>query len=136
MLNIDDMCSLMIGGLTHSKNREYLSAAAYVREYRTVGLIAQRKSGKTTFLEKFHRKTSSMLFTHMDTEHSVSFSMIESLMMVCKGVNLYGLKYSCFLVDDFIYMTPSQSRSLYNLIDSLAAENKLNDDFFVLKLGT
>lgn len=138
----------LINTLEHNTQfKKYVSYSTYVRECRTIGAILPRQSGKTTFLTSLHRKESSVLFVKSivsvgEFKHLLSlssvipFASIEGFSNRFRGMHINGLKYSCFILDEFEFMTKNQSNDFYELIDMLHSVNMLHEDFYVIKMST
>lgn len=138
-------CYELINSLQHSGCRENFSSTSYIKEYRTIGMILPRQSGKTNLLNTIRKRESSILFVYsyntkeLISQHDPSivvFSSIGRLEDSFRGKNVCGLKYTCFLIDEPDQMTPAQKENLFSFIDFLSRMNMLSNDFFILKLGT
>lgn len=145
---VEQICKLQIGALKHNISANAsLSMGEYVREFRTIGGIFARQSGKSTFMKAMYRRESSLLFVHnyiianslmfcSSNTAVITFSNIGTMSYDVRGTFSRGLKYSCFLVDEFQLMSRKQKDDLYSLIDVFGVKNMLHDDFYVLMLGT
>lgn len=145
-IKVNRICTALIEDLSHNEtHNENLSMGHYVSEYRTIGVIVPRLSGKSTYLESLHRRESSMLFVPnismipknlINSNSVISFSGIQNLDSRFIGKQSNGLKFSCFLIDEFQFMTEKQEIQLYNLVNILKISNMIHEDFYILKLGT
>ena len=134
-------------GLSHNDMHKCLSTAAYIREFRTIGLVFPRRSGKTTYLRQL-REHESCLYITMNTLNAddvsshrydysvITFDGIDKHFDRFRGMPRFGMKYSSFLVDEFTRMTPKHKEDLNRLIGDFSAMNMLTDDFYVMMLGT
>lgn len=126
---------------THLRSMPYYQ---YVRNYRTVGLILPRGTGKTTFLKEYHNQESSLLFVH-DMALKLYLGVRDDRSVVALGgggqlhspaVSGSGAKYSCFLVNEFELMTVPQMAEFEQMINAYKNAGVLHKDFYVLKLST
>jgi hypothetical protein len=116
----------------------------YLLDFRFVALRLPRRSGKSAALNSMHRNTSSMLFVpykglvHSTAERTGAYSFCEipTLESKFRGKNSNGLKYRCFLLDEYQMLTSKHYTELAKLLDVLAAGSFLEEDFYLLGVGT
>lgn len=122
-----------------------LGAVDYIYEYRTIGLMLPRRTGKTTFLTEFHKKKSSLLFVrNIEMKNYVGASNSDSVLSLGSDLTMYwrgktppfGLKYSCFLVDEYNYLSDKQKDLFKRFVAMTYNFGMLDEDFYILMLTT
>lgn len=139
----------LIESLHHNNDMFYICPySTYVRECRTVGAVLPRQSGKTTFLSSHHLHESSLMFVHnrrikenltdslKNSGSVICFNDIEKFEISIRGIPRNGLKYSCFIIDEFAFMNDDQKINFDRLIDILFVKNLLHKDFYVIKMSS
>lgn len=143
--SLNEICDAMLSGLMHNTvAKQQLRVSEYISEYRTVGAVFPRGTGKTSYIQSLHNPKSSLLFMHCFNINSntmldnsvVSFEKIDRLDYRFHEVYSDSVIYSFFLIDEFQYMTSSQKDNLYEIIGILSKQNRLHEDFFVFMIGT
>lgn len=105
----------------------------YIKEFRTIEIMVPRRVGKTTALLKFHNSVSSLLlsFSHYNRLTEDTYTDIEQIMRRIRGMMPNtGLKYRCILVDEYTNI------DITRLIYELSIAKLIEEDFFILKVGT
>jgi hypothetical protein len=116
----------------------------YLLEFRFVALRLPRRSGKSAALNSMHRNISSMLFvpykglvpSTAKRTGAYSFCEIPTLESNFRGRNSNGLKYRCFLLDEYQMLNSRHYTELAKLLDVLAVGGFLEEDFYLLGVGT
>lgn len=133
----------LISSLEHSDiGMSSLGFINYIESFRTVGLIVPRRSGKTSTLLKLFSEYSSLMFVKNNIEAKnnngiLKYSDLSSIPNRFIGIsNTSNLKYQCFLLDDYQFMTNVQHMYMNELLVNLKHKNMLTKDFFILKLTT
>lgn len=148
MKNLHPVVDILISDLPHVDERNGLSFVQYVQEYRTIDLRVPRQTGKTTYLTNmFYGEESLMIVPHHYHTKPYQYSDQYSRRVMTndyfnlnwfdrfRGIrNMYNFKY--LLIDEPRFMTPRQECNVLEFIELLHAQNVLDEDFFVLKLGT
>lgn len=120
----------------------------YVREFRTAGFIGGRQIGKSHALIDYHNKRSSLFLSplryNIETwcskgilDRSSSNPHISSLEANdFVGMNFKGMKYECFCIDDYHFLTPQDHKKLDIFIDRMNIHGMLSYNFHIVTAGT
>ena len=144
----------IVGGLIetmsviNSEAYESMPFLDYIREYRTIGVIAPRQSGKTTLLEEIFDATENTALQfvcnlalnpqrhiHIIDRRVFTFAELKFL-SIDNSLPLKNEKISVILVDEFTQMNSEHKMYMNTFIDRMYRKGNIDENFFVLKLGT
>ena len=149
-MELDDVVGELIESMVEPNTDafESMSFVDYIRDYRTIGVIVPRQTGKTTLLDeisdatdnrciRFVCKSSLNPQRHIDISNRRVYTFEELEFLIAT----YFLppvkeKFCTILIDEFPKMTAGQSYSMNEFIDRLYKNGNIDKNFFVLKLGT
>lgn len=148
MKNLHPVVDILISDLPQIEHRNGLGFVPYVQEHRTIDLRVPRQTGKTTYLTNmFYGEESLMIVPNQMHVKPYQYSPQYSYRVMTadyfnlnwfdrfRGIrNMYNFKY--LLIDEPRFMTPRQECNVLEFIETLYVQNCLDEDFFVLKLGT
>jgi hypothetical protein len=112
---------------------KYNSYSDFILNHRTLSVCLPRRSGKTTTLIKLSEEKSALFIVKHTYQQPICVPVFNSMddIIKCFGYKIAtGLKYECVLIDE------EPSINVQELINFLAKENLVTDNFFVLQLMT
>lgn len=146
IMNCEKIVRELIASLEHSDiGINSLGFTNYLESFRTVGLIVPRQSSKTSVLLKLFNEYSALMFVHnkhytppngLFTDGVLKYSELPLTDRFIGISNSGNLKYQCFLLDDYLFMSDIQRMHMNKLLVLLKCRNMLTKDFFILKLTT
>lgn len=124
----------LLDAMTNSNrvNADLISQMSWydqLKEFRTVGVRAPRRSGKTTILKNLQQDSSCMLLH----KHILFGPTLESNpYRLYRGRKSDGIKFSALLLDEFNEVP----KEIWPILTDLRIGGFLSPSFFILHLGT
>lgn len=109
-----------------------LDHATYLREFRTIGLLLPRRSGKTTTLISIYKNYSSILFSKYKTSRHDRVLEDFDYETIYSGKSGSGSKYRFILLDEYSRVPDK----VYSFCDFMIRNSFMESDPIIIALAT